>query len=128
MVNTRGAHCVLLSREEVILLQGRLYDRALKQWFGVGHYACRPPGMVHGPYDADPEEGARQFVSIRYPAERVVSTVTVSGACTEERRHEGKAREVRTFVCLLAKSAAGVWCSVVSARRHVHTQVASLSG
>ncbi|KAL1410304.1 hypothetical protein Q8F55_004310 [Vanrija albida] len=52
--------------EEVILLDGRLYDRSLDQWFGPGYYACRPPGMVHGPYDACPERGARQFINIRY--------------------------------------------------------------
>lgn len=66
-------------REEVILLDGGLYDRSLDQWFGPGYYACRPPGMVHGPYDACPErvsgrrwrwltrhQGARQFINIRY--------------------------------------------------------------
>jgi hypothetical protein len=37
--------------EEVIILEGELIDLGKKQTFGAGFYACRPPGMVHGPYD-----------------------------------------------------------------------------
>ena len=36
--------------EEVFLLQGDLTDLTLGQTFRAGHYACRPPGMPHGPY------------------------------------------------------------------------------
>ena len=36
--------------EEVLILSGSLHDLGLQQTFGVGSYACRPPGMVHGPW------------------------------------------------------------------------------
>ena len=36
--------------EEVWILEGELTDLGKKQTFTAGMYACRPPGMVHGPY------------------------------------------------------------------------------
>ena len=36
--------------EEVYIIKGGLYDKAKKQLFTEGMYACRPPGMTHGPY------------------------------------------------------------------------------
>ncbi len=36
--------------EEVWILEGELIDLGKKQTFTAGMYACRPPGMVHGPY------------------------------------------------------------------------------
>ncbi|GAA3089102.1 quercetin dioxygenase-like cupin family protein [Kribbella aluminosa] len=36
--------------EEVYLLEGELTDLTLQQTFTAGDYACRPPGMPHGPY------------------------------------------------------------------------------
>ncbi len=30
--------------EEVLILEGRLYDAALDRWLTVGDYASRPPG------------------------------------------------------------------------------------
>ena len=36
--------------EEVLLLEGQLEDLTLGTTFTAGHYACRPPGMPHGPY------------------------------------------------------------------------------
>ncbi|GAA1582722.1 hypothetical protein GCM10009804_44070 [Kribbella hippodromi] len=36
--------------EEVYLLEGELTDLTLKRTFRRGDYACRPPGMPHGPY------------------------------------------------------------------------------
>jgi hypothetical protein len=36
--------------EEVLILAGSLRDLGLEQTFSVGSYACRPPGMVHGPW------------------------------------------------------------------------------
>ena len=36
--------------EEVFILQGDLTDLTLGQTFHQGMYACRPPGMVHGPW------------------------------------------------------------------------------
>jgi len=36
--------------EEVWLLEGELMDLGKHQTFTAGMYACRPPGMPHGPY------------------------------------------------------------------------------
>jgi hypothetical protein len=36
--------------EEVFILEGSLVDLALGRTFTAGMYACRPPGMQHGPY------------------------------------------------------------------------------
>ncbi|MFC1402569.1 MULTISPECIES: cupin domain-containing protein [Streptacidiphilus] len=36
--------------EEVLILEGELEDLTLGTVFTAGHYACRPPGMPHGPY------------------------------------------------------------------------------
>ncbi|MFI6679271.1 cupin domain-containing protein [Kribbella sp. NPDC050470] len=36
--------------EEVYLLEGELTDLTLERTFGPGDYACRAPGMPHGPY------------------------------------------------------------------------------
>ena len=38
--------------EEVYILQGSLHDLTLDQTFPQGTYACRPPGMPHGPWRA----------------------------------------------------------------------------
>jgi ChrR Cupin-like domain len=36
--------------EEVLILSGSLHDLSLSQTFDAGHYACRPPNMIHGPW------------------------------------------------------------------------------
>ena len=36
--------------EEVWILEGELIDVGKQQRFTAGMYACRPPGMLHGPY------------------------------------------------------------------------------
>jgi ChrR Cupin-like domain len=36
--------------EEVWILEGELIDLGKRQTFTAGMYACRPPGMRHGPY------------------------------------------------------------------------------
>jgi len=36
--------------EEVLIVEGTLTDVAKKETFLPGYYACRPPGMIHGPY------------------------------------------------------------------------------
>ncbi|MFB6130185.1 MAG: cupin domain-containing protein [Salinigranum sp.] len=38
--------------EEVYILQGGLLDKRLDEAFTAGMYACRTPGMEHGPYSA----------------------------------------------------------------------------
>lgn len=36
--------------EEVLILEGDLTDLQLGATFTAGMYACRPPGMAHGPW------------------------------------------------------------------------------
>jgi hypothetical protein len=36
--------------EEVYILEGSVVDLGLGRTFTAGMYACRPPGMRHGPY------------------------------------------------------------------------------
>jgi hypothetical protein len=49
--------------EEVYILQGSLHDLTLNQTFPSGTYACRPPGMRHGPWVAP--DGCLTF-EVRY--------------------------------------------------------------
>jgi hypothetical protein len=49
--------------EEVFILEGALHDLTLDQVFPAGTYACRPPGMAHGPWVAS--EGCLTF-EVRY--------------------------------------------------------------
>ena len=51
--------------EEVYILEGSLHDLTLGQTFGAGTYACRPPGMPHGPWVAP--DGCLTF-EVRYTA------------------------------------------------------------
>jgi hypothetical protein len=49
--------------EEVWIAEGSFVDLTLGQTFTAGMYACRPPGMPHGPWRSD--DGCRTF-EIRY--------------------------------------------------------------
>ncbi|MET8352250.1 MULTISPECIES: cupin domain-containing protein [Micromonospora] len=51
--------------EEVYILEGSITDLRLGQTFTAGDYACRPPGMKHGPWKS--EEGCLTF-EVRYEA------------------------------------------------------------
>lgn len=51
--------------EEVYILEGSFVDLHLGQRFTAGMYACRPPGMRHGPWRSD--EGCTTF-EVRYAA------------------------------------------------------------
>jgi hypothetical protein len=53
--------------EEVMILSGELTDLGLGRTFTAGMYACRPPGMKHGPYRSEP--GCSMLVFIRYASE-----------------------------------------------------------
>lgn len=53
--------------EEVLVLEGRLYDAAVDRWLTVGDYASRPPGEVHGPFRTD--SGCVVF-EVSYPSAR----------------------------------------------------------
>ena len=39
--------------EEVFIVSGRLYDKAVGMWLEAGHYTSRPPGELHGPFTTD---------------------------------------------------------------------------
>lgn len=49
--------------EEVYILTGSFTDTTLGQTFSAGDYACRPPGMKHGPWVS--AEGCTTF-EVRY--------------------------------------------------------------
>jgi hypothetical protein len=49
--------------EEVYIVSGSFTDLELDQTFTAGMYACRPPGMRHGPWRSD--EGCTTF-EVRY--------------------------------------------------------------
>ncbi len=51
--------------EEVWILEGELVDLGKNRTFSAGMYACRPPGMVHGPYRV--ERGCLTL-EIHYPS------------------------------------------------------------
>ena len=49
--------------EEVYVLSGAMTDLRLGETFTAGSYACRPPGMPHGPWRSS--EGCTTF-EVRY--------------------------------------------------------------
>lgn len=49
--------------EEVYIIEGSFEDLTLGRTFSAGEYACRPPGMPHGPWRSD--EGVLTF-EVRY--------------------------------------------------------------
>lgn len=51
--------------EEVYIISGSFTDLTLGQTFTAGMFACRPPGMPHGPWRSD--EGCTTF-EVRYAA------------------------------------------------------------
>ena len=54
--------------EEVIIVEGRLYDAAFDRWLSKGDYASRPPGEVHGPFRTD--EGCL-VLEVSYPSQAI---------------------------------------------------------
>ncbi|MGO1561687.1 hypothetical protein CZ771_08725 [Actinomycetales bacterium JB111] len=51
--------------EEVYIITGSMTDLRLGETFTAGMFACRPPGMEHGPWVT--EEGCQTF-EVRYEA------------------------------------------------------------
>lgn len=49
--------------EEVYIVEGSITDLRLGETFTAGMYACRPPGMPHGPWRSD--NGCTTF-EVRY--------------------------------------------------------------
>ncbi|MGB0909616.1 MAG: cupin domain-containing protein [Nitrospirales bacterium] len=52
--------------EEIFIIKGRIYDAAFDRWLEVGDYASRPPGEVHGPFQA---EGECIVLEMSYPSQ-----------------------------------------------------------
>lgn len=61
---TRAGAQVHAFWEEVYILEGSIRDLTLNQVFTRGMYACRPPGMRHGPWVSP--DGCLTF-EVRYP-------------------------------------------------------------
>jgi hypothetical protein len=55
--------------EEIMIIEGRLYDAAFDRWLEVGDYASRPPGEVHGPFKT---ESGCVVLEMSYPSQSVV--------------------------------------------------------
>lgn len=53
--------------EEIYIIEGELTDTRLNQTFTAGMYACRPPGMRHGPFLS---RAGCLMLEIRYGAPR----------------------------------------------------------
>jgi hypothetical protein len=51
--------------EEVFIVSGAIRDLRLDERFTAGMYACRPPGMPHGPWESP--EGCVTFEVRYYP-------------------------------------------------------------
>jgi len=49
--------------EEVYIVEGSIFDLTLNKEFRAGQYACRPPGMPHGPWKSP--DGCTTF-EVRY--------------------------------------------------------------
>lgn len=60
--------------EEIIMLEGRLYDAAFDRWLTTGDYASRPPGEVHGPFRT--EEGCL-VLEMSFPSQAGASVDTL---------------------------------------------------
>jgi len=52
--------------EEILVLEGRLYDAAFDRWLACGDYASRPPGEPHGPFRTD---AGCTVLEISYPSQ-----------------------------------------------------------
>ena len=52
--------------EEIMIMEGRLYDQAFDVWLEAGDYASRPPGEIDGPFKTD--EGCI-VLEISYPSQ-----------------------------------------------------------
>ncbi len=54
--------------EEILIVEGQLYDAAVDKWLKVGDYASRPPGEVHGPFKT---ENGCVVLEMSYPSQSV---------------------------------------------------------
>lgn len=51
--------------EEILVIEGKLYDAAFDTWLEVRGYTSRPSGEVHGPFKT---ETGRTVLEISYPS------------------------------------------------------------
>ena len=54
--------------EEIMIMEGRLYDAAFDKWLEAGDYASRPPGEVHGPFKT---ETGCVVLEMSYPSQSI---------------------------------------------------------
>ena len=54
--------------EEIMIIEGQLYDAAFDRWLEVGDYASRPPGEVHGPFKT---ESGCVVLEVSYPSQSI---------------------------------------------------------
>jgi hypothetical protein len=52
--------------EEILVLEGSLFDAAFDRWLASGEYASRPPGEKHGPFRT---EAGCTVLEISYPSQ-----------------------------------------------------------
>ena len=52
--------------EEILVLEGSLFDAAFDRWLTSGEYASRPPGEKHGPFRT---ESGCTVLEISYPSQ-----------------------------------------------------------
>ena len=57
--------------EEVYILEGSITDLRLNRTFTKGMYACRPPGMLHGPWTT--KDGCTTF-EVRYTQKQALNS------------------------------------------------------
>jgi len=55
--------------EEIMIIKGRLYDKAFDKWLETGDYASRPPGELHGPFVAKEE---CIVLEMSYPSQSII--------------------------------------------------------
>jgi flavin reductase (DIM6/NTAB) family NADH-FMN oxidoreductase RutF len=82
--------------EEVYILEGSLHDLTLDQRFPTGYFACRPPGMRHGPWIAP--DGCLTF-EVRYhaapPGNGLGRTTDAAGERPTSGVEPGEAKQAR---------------------------------
>jgi len=59
--------------EEIIIMEGSLYDAAFDRWLEAGDYASRPPGEIHGPFKT---ETGCVVLEMSYPSQTIADTDT----------------------------------------------------
>jgi len=56
--------------EDIMIIEGRLFDEAFDKWLKAGDYASRPPGEIHGPFKTDI---GCIVLEISYPSQLIIN-------------------------------------------------------